>query len=349
MPICLIGLGSNLGNRSRNLELAVAQLRQHLQMRVTSSSRWYETPAVGGPPDQPPFLNGAVAVETTLRPEPLLEALQQIEHDFGRRRSERWQPRPIDLDLLLYDQLVLCGPSLVLPHPRMAWRRFVLQPAAEVAGSMVHPTTGWTVARLLDHINTAAPYVAITGSIATGKTRLAERLVQQTAARLIAEKLDLGQLETFYADPASRAWDMELEFLRQRARLLAADATQWSDRKHLVVSDFWFDQSPAFARVWLPPEQLEAFCGRWIEARHGIVRPKLIVLLDAPADELLRRVLRRSRPGEHNLSEERIERIGRAIREQATQPHQGPILRLVADDPPDRLLEETLAAVKAME
>ena len=348
MPSCLIGLGSNLGNRRQTLDRAVARLAAHPLVRITERSAWHETTSVGGPPGQSPFLNGAVVVETSLQPQALLEALQRIETDLGRRRSERWGPRTVDLDLLLYAELVLRTPSLVLPHPRMAWRRFVLQPAAEVAGSMVHPTTGWTVARLLDHLNTAAPYVAIAGSIAAGKTHLAERLAQQTSARLIAERLDAGQLETFYANPAVHAWQTELEFLHQRARLLAADSPEWSDEKRLALSDFWFDQSLAFARVWLPPEQLGAFHGHWEQARRGVVRPKLIVLLEVAAEELWRRVIRRGRSCERGLNQQRLDEISQAILAQATQPDQGPVLQLAAEDP-DRVFDDVRAAVEAME
>lgn len=348
MPSCLIGLGCNLGNRRKTLDQAVARLDRHPGVRLSGSSSWHETSPIGGPPGQPPFLNGAVTVETSLAPEAVLAVLQQIETDLGRRRGERWGPRTIDLDFLLYDQLALCTPSLVLPHPRMAWRRFVLEPAAEVAGSMVHPATGWTIARLLEHLDTARPYVAITGSIGAGKTHLAERLAERTSARRLVEQLDPARLEAFYADRAGQGWDTELEFLRQRARLLAADSPSCSHEKRLTVSDFWFDQSLAFARVWLSPGQLEAFRDRFKQLRPRVVRPKLIVLLYAPPKELLRRVLRRGRKCERGLSEQQLERIQRAILDQASQPDQGPVLQLAADDS-QRVLEEVLAAVQAME
>lgn len=347
MPSCLIGLGSNLGSRQKTLDQAVVRLGRDPRMLLIKKSSWHETFPIGGPAGQSPFLNGAVLVETSLGPQAVLEALQQIETDLGRQRSERWGPRTIDLDLLLYDQLVLRTPSLVLPHPRMAWRRFVLQPAAEVAGSMVHPPTGWTIARLLDHLDTAVPYVAITGSIGAGKTLLAERLAEQTSARRITERIDPQRLEAFYADPASQAWDTELEFLRQRARLLAVESPGWSHQPRLAVSDFWFDQSLAFARVWLPPGELEAFHGHWEQLRSRVVRPKLIVLLEAPAHRLLQRVLRRGRRGERGLSEQQLDRIHQAILGLASRPHQGPFLQLAADDP-DRVLAEVQAAVEAM-
>ena len=131
--------------------------------------------AVGGPEGQRPYLNGALLLETSLEPEALLTRLLQIEAELGRCRSTRWDQRTIDLDLLLYDSLVVRSPELELPHPRMAVRRFVLEPAAEVAGSMVHPTIGWSVDRLLEHLCSATPYAAIVGPPESGKTELARR------------------------------------------------------------------------------------------------------------------------------------------------------------------------------
>jgi len=347
MPCCLIGLGSNLGNRRQTLDRAAAHLDRHSQIRLLAISSWHDTTAIGGPEGQPPFLNGAVVIETSLRPHDLLRVLQKIESDLGRRRSRQWGPRTIDIDLLLYDRLVLSTPSLVLPHPRMTWRRFVLQPAAEVAGSMIHPCTGWTVLRLLDHLDKSAAYLAITGSIGVGKSQLARRLAQETSSRLIAERPSWRQLAAFYANPASQAWQTELEFLQQRARLLTAGSSGWSGRRRLTISDFWFDQSAAFGRVWLPAEQQVAFRCRWERLRKRVALPRLIVLLEAPAEQLLHRVLQRGRPCERNLSRQQLDRIQQSIVAQATQADQGPLLRLASNDS-QQVFDEVLAATEAM-
>jgi len=348
MPLCLIGLGANVGDRHETLRRAVARLEAHPQIAVVAQSRLHETMPIGGPAGQPPFLNGAVLIETPLAPVALLQWTGRIESDLGRRRAERWAPRTVDLDLLLYDDLVLDTPTLALPHPRMAWRRFVLQGAVEIAPSMLHPTTGWTISRLWEHLDTAIPYVAIAGSIGAGKTQLAERLAQCAPARRIAERPDATRLDAFYANPAGNAWDMEIEFLGQRTRLLAADSTDFADRRQWTVSDFWFDQSAAFAEVWLPPDRLEAFLERWREARARVARPKLIVLLQAPADELLRRVRHRGRRCERTLTAQQLERIARAIADRTARPDQGPVMKLPADDP-DRMLDEVHAAMQAMQ
>ncbi len=347
MPTCLIGLGSNLGDRRQMLEQAIERLAGEPAVRLTARSRWHATAPVGGPPGQGPFLNGAAVLETSLLPEAVWQVLGRIETGLGRRPRQRWGPRNVDLDLLLYDDLVLETPSLTVPHPRMSWRRFVLEPAAEVAGTMVHPTTGWTIARLLEHLNTAVPYVAIAGPIAAGKTRLAAELAERISATWIAEEIPPPRLERFYSDPSGDAWAMELEFLLARARLLAAGSPKWSEPDRLWVSDFWFNQSLAFAGVWLPPERIDAFRQRWEEARRTVVQPKLVVLLDTPTGKLMERIRRRARPPEQRLSAEVVERIRQAILGQAGQLGQGPMLRLGGGDL-SRILEEVLAAIEAM-
>ena len=152
--------GIESGDRQRLLDAAVERLAATNGVQSVRASSWHETQPVGGPADQPPFLNGAAVVETSLSPELLLARLEQIEQELGRDRSVHWGPRTIDLDLLLFDEIVMHTPKLVLPHPRMALRRFVLEPAAEVAPSMLHPTFGWTKGNFTDHLRTVMPYVA---------------------------------------------------------------------------------------------------------------------------------------------------------------------------------------------
>jgi 2-amino-4-hydroxy-6-hydroxymethyldihydropteridine diphosphokinase len=345
MAVSLISLGSNLGNRHENLDAAVALLAAHPQIKLLSRSRWHETSPVGGPSGQGDYLNGALKLETSLAPHELLACLQRVEDELGRRRAERWGPRTIDLDLLLYDELVLATPTLVAPHPRLAWRRFVLEPAAEAGGAMIHPTIGWSVAKLLAHLNETLPYVAITGPIAAGKTRLAERLAKAISAKLVLEQPDWTRLDTFYADPAAHAWETELEFLDERTRLLNK---QRLPTPLFWVSDFWFNQSAAFARAWLPEERLGEYLEKYEELRRRVVAPRLVVLLDAPADELLARICRRGRSCERHLNVEALARIRQAILQEAERPGVGPVLRAGGDDA-EAEFAEVLAAVQGME
>jgi len=126
-----LGLGSNLGDKDRNLKLAIKKLNEH-DIRLIKSSSFHDTDPVGGPP-QDNFLNAVIQVETTHSPHHLLNEIKAIERDMGRRESVRNGPRIIDIDILLYDDVILTTPDLTIPHPRMFERDFVMLPLREIA------------------------------------------------------------------------------------------------------------------------------------------------------------------------------------------------------------------------
>jgi 2-amino-4-hydroxy-6-hydroxymethyldihydropteridine diphosphokinase len=148
--IVYLALGTNLGDRSGNLKQAIAALTP--QLDVKAKSQVYETPPWGFE-EQPKFLNQVVKANTYLDPEPLLKHLKRLEVALGRQESFPNGPRLIDIDLLFYDDLVLNKPSLVIPHPRLHERGFVLLPLMDVAPNLVHPVQQKTVQELVALVN----------------------------------------------------------------------------------------------------------------------------------------------------------------------------------------------------
>jgi len=148
-----IALGSNLGNSANLLQMALKALSQEEGMVLARISPFYQTAPVG--PPQPDYVNACAILHTTLSPLELLDRLLQVEHQFGRVRRERWGPRLLDLDLLLYGDRIIDQPRLQVPHPRMRDRAFVLVPLADIAADWVDPTSGKTITSLRDAINPA--------------------------------------------------------------------------------------------------------------------------------------------------------------------------------------------------
>ena len=150
---CLIAFGSNLGAEESVLQQAITHLQSHPEIRITGASRPVWTAAVGGPEGQSDYLNAAIRLETTFNPQQLLLQTRKIETGLGRERRQRWGARRIDLDILLFGEQQVDSLELTIPHPRMSFRRFVLEPAAEIAAEMTHPVCQRSIGQLLEHLN----------------------------------------------------------------------------------------------------------------------------------------------------------------------------------------------------
>ena len=295
MARCLVGCGANVGSPREQLGRAVELLGYMPGVSILEVSRLRETRPVGGPPGQPPYVNGACLVETEHAPAEFFGLLQSVENALHRERNGHWGPRTIDLDLLLYDDLVLRTDSLTIPHPRMATRRFVLEPAAEIAGSLVHPAAGCTVAELLDNISHPAPYIAIAAVPAAGAPEVALAVADRLFARVshapcpppIGKAADPGRLEAVLA-----GW------------LGSLAAARGCGISHGVVSDFWTG-SLRLAAESLEPAGRQAFdavLGAALGA--GVdepLRPQVVLLLTADRAALGERIrFREGRSSRHS-------------------------------------------------
>ncbi|MFO0899690.1 MAG: 2-amino-4-hydroxy-6-hydroxymethyldihydropteridine diphosphokinase [Pirellulales bacterium] len=318
MATALVGMGSNLGDRQAALEAAVASLAGRADLRVAAVSGFRETAPIGGPQDQPDYLNAALRLETELDPRSLLHVLQGLENELGRVRSERWGPRTVDLDLLLYDDLTLDTPELTLPHPRMSFRRFVLEPAAEVGGKMVHPTTGWTVNRLLEHLKTAKPYVAVL----TASPELVQRLAAALDAKLV--RMD-------WRGYVRGSWEQQGRIVRAFAESL--EDAQLTLNGEFVVSDCRVDHF--FWRRFMRREDTGVAA-----AIDSAATPRLSITWDASPETV------------QDLDEEPVTALEPTqpseLKNFARFPGRGPICHLEAKNL-DTALAEAVASVRAMD
>lgn len=336
MAICLIALGSNLGDRASALNQAIAQLQAHTQIHALKCSQWLNYPPIGGPEGQPDFINGAARFETTLAPADLLRLLHVIEANLGRERRVRWSARVVDLDLLLYDDLILASEEVHVPHPRMTFRRFVIEPAAEVAGDMTHPVMGWSIQRLLEHLDRARPYIAITGLPRPERTSLARFASETVAAGLVLDPPILPHRQPTLASELSR--------LEQRTSTLKETFEEGPEET--VLSDFWIGQSLVYARQLLNGDDFREFESVYLKCSEELPPPKLLVNIAKPpecqqAD---------ATDSTSDTTEDVIDghALSIALEEPSTCDHCGPTLCLDASQP-DWSRTELIAAIRAMQ
>ncbi len=340
MPRALVALGANLGDREETLRKAAAIVSAAASGGSFAVSSFHQTSPVGGPSGQQPFLNAAIALDTALPPDALFALLQSAELQLGRQPAQRWGPRAIDLDLLLYDDRVVCTDQLRVPHPRLAFRRFMLAPAAEVAAEMIHPQIGWSVRRLLEHLESTASYVALVGPPSSGKSALAQAVADAVGGHFLADPMG-GEPQTPAADPSGPAYGRQIQFL-DRAAVLAG----WSEARRCgrTLSDFFFDQCLAYAELSLHGDSLARFHQQWAARRESIARPKLLVVLDsweAAVAVAGGQQLPQPASGVHGD-------LRRALLTLAAQPDQGPVLYAGRNDFQTQF-EEITAAITAME
>ncbi|MEM1041718.1 MAG: 2-amino-4-hydroxy-6-hydroxymethyldihydropteridine diphosphokinase [Bacteroidota bacterium] len=350
-----VGLGANLGDRAAQLRTAIRVLAAEPEVRAGAVSPVYESKAhtLGSGEPQPPYLNAVAELRTTLEPDLLLALFERIERSAGRDRSgdaARWAARPLDLDLLLYDDRVIRTEALAVPHPRLAERRFVLHPLADLAPDLVVPVLDAPVRQLLEDCPDAgsirrtahrlAPsladtepllpealrYVAVEGVIGAGKTSLARLLAERTGARLVLEEFEENPfLPDFYRDAVRWAFHTQLAFLasrfRQQKALGAGDLFH-----HATVADYTFDKDRIFAHITLSGDELQLY-----ETLYGLMetatpQPDLVVYLQSSVDRLMENIAQRGRDYEKDMDRDYIAELSGAYDQYFKHYTRGPLL-----------------------
>jgi 2-amino-4-hydroxy-6-hydroxymethyldihydropteridine diphosphokinase len=270
-----IALGSNLGDRHANLDQAVRLLRDKPGLQIVRVSSYFETMPVGGPAGQNAYVNAAAEITTDLTPRQLLQTLLEVEQVLGRVRSgERNLPRTLDLDLLLYDKVVQSDAELILPHPRLHERWFVLAPLAEIAPELVHPVLGRSMRELLNYLPESAggplPGRELTGrrALVTGATSGIGKAIALELASAGADLIVHGRR----AD-AAREVAEQIKTHRVQAHTLLAELHDQKECENLVASAW--EQGPV--HIWINNAGADTLTGA---AAHWPFEKKLKELLD---------------------------------------------------------------------
>lgn len=325
-----IALGSNKGNKLLYLQDAIDAIFEKIGT-VHKISKVYETPAIGFEGDD--FYNACIRVETEIKPKKLLKTLKQIESDLGRsiKKSDTYESREIDLDILFYEDEILEDSVLVIPHPNLHKRKFVLQPLFDIAKDLTHPILNQSIAELLEHCEDGSEieaikiwlknpkknfdfgnynFIAIEGNIGAGKTSLANKIAQDFNAKLILERFaDNPFLPKFYKEPERYAFTLEMSFLADRYQQISDDLSQLDLFKDFMVSDYDVHKSLIFSKVTLAEDEFILYRKLFYQVYKDIARPDLYVYLYQNTQRLQANIKKRGRKYESDIQDDYLEKI----------------------------------------
>ncbi len=325
----MVSLGSNQGNRLSLIESCIVLIHNEVAV-VVKVSKIYETPAWGFESD--PFYNCVLLLHTSKAPQKLLNQLLKVEKKLGRVRNQvaEYQPRPIDIDILAFDEEIVATETLQIPHPMLQKRKFVLQPLLDLDSNWEHPVLKKSVAQLLAETEDDSPidavhilgspieklglqsfnYIAIEGNIGAGKTTLATKLAEDCNAKLILERFaDNPFLPKFYKDQSRYAFPLEMSFLADRYQQLSDDLAQFDLFKDFVVADYHIFKSLIFAKVTLQEDEFRLYKTMFDIIYKEMTKPDLYVYLYQNTARLLQNIKKRGRSYEQEISAEYLEKI----------------------------------------
>ena len=326
--ITYLSLGTNLGNKTENLQNAIEGIAEKVG-NIRKISGVYKTASWGFESED--FYNCCVEVSTYHAPEKLLSILLQIESNLGRSRidSDTYLDRNIDIDILLFEDEIIFSKTLTVPHPKMLLRKFVLVPLVEIAPTFFHPIERKQLTFCLQScedaseiVNTAIQlicpipivekynYIAIEGNIGAGKTTLAKMMSDEFNAKIILERFaDNAFLPKFYEDKERFAFPLEMSFLADRYQQLSDDLAQLDLFKNLIVSDYYIFKSLIFAQITLQKEEYLLYRRMFDIMYKEITKPDLYVYLYQNTSRLLQNIKKRGREYEQNIEENYLQKI----------------------------------------
>ena len=327
----ILSIGSNQGNRLENIQKCI-QLIQLEMGTVFSVSKLYESPSWGFESDS--FYNCAIAIHTHISAQKLLTGLLKIEKKLGRIRSsqEGYQPRIIDVDIVSFENDIINTATLVVPHPQMQKRLFVLIPMKDLQLEFIHPVLQKTTQELINICEDKSSckvisdlelpiekynlqqynYIAIEGNIGAGKTTLAEKIAQDFNAKTVFERFaDNPFLPKFYKDQNRYAFPLEMSFLADRYQQLSDDLAQFDLFKDFIVADYHIFKSLIFAKVTLQDDEFRLYKTLFDIIYKEMPKPDLYVYLYQNTDRLLQNIKRRGRSYEQEIAGDYLDKINK--------------------------------------
>ncbi|NJX15822.1 2-amino-4-hydroxy-6-hydroxymethyldihydropteridine diphosphokinase [Tamlana crocina] len=325
-----IALGSNKGDKFKNLQLAIDTIYTEIG-HVAKISRVYKSPAFGFTGED--FFNCCLEMHSRLKPQDVLDKLLKIETQLGRTRTDGagYEARTIDLDIVFAEAGIVDTETLQVPHPEMQKRRFVLQPLNDVASKVKHPVLKKSVSVLLEECEDDSElepinlwlknpsktfsfsnynYIAIEGNIGAGKTSLANKIANDFNAKLILERFaDNPFLPKFYEDANRYAFALEMSFLADRYQQISDDLAQLDLFKDFIVSDYDVFKSLIFSKITLQEDEFKLYRKLFSLMYKDLKTPDLYVYLYQNTERLQKNIKKRGRDYEQNIANDYLEKI----------------------------------------
>ncbi|MBS9774547.1 MAG: 2-amino-4-hydroxy-6-hydroxymethyldihydropteridine diphosphokinase [Tenacibaculum sp.] len=324
-----ISLGSNEGNKLRNLQNAIFQIHNRIG-NVVKIADVYETKSWGFNGNH--FYNTCIEVSTYISLDEIVPTILNIEKELGRKRennSTEYSNRLIDIDILLIDDEIINNNDLIVPHPRMLERNFVLFPLKDIANKVIHPIAEKNIEYCLQQCNDNCNinkineqltkpvsftnkynYIAIEGNIGAGKTSLSTMLSENFNTKLVLERFaDNPFLPKFYENKERFAFPLEMSFLADRHNQLSDDLAQFDLFKNCIISDYYIFKSLIFSQVTLQEEEYKLYRKVFDIMYKEITKPDLYVYLYQNNERLLGNIKKRGRDYEQNIKCDYLQKI----------------------------------------
>ncbi|WP_396167798.1 2-amino-4-hydroxy-6-hydroxymethyldihydropteridine diphosphokinase [Flavobacterium sp.] len=325
----ILSLGTNQGNRVRNIENCIHLIHQEVGT-VIKISKLYESPSWGF--DSDAFYNCALVLHTFLSADAILSKILEIEIQLGRIRntSSEYQSRIIDIDLIAFNEEIIDNDNLQVPHPLMQNRNFVLLPMLDLNLNWIHPVFHKKIAELVEISsdesvctfvqNLKNPldsipleqfnYIAFEGNIGAGKTTLSTKIAEDFNAKTVLERFaDNPFLPKFYEDQNRYAFPLEMSFLADRYKQLSDDLAQFDLFKDFIVADYHIFKSLIFAKITLAEDEYRLYRTLFDIVYREMPKPDLYVYLYQNTERLLQNIKKRGRSYEQNIPADYLDKI----------------------------------------